>query len=321
MCMKTNLSFTLAFVCFSLFFSLSAQNINDGGFESKWETIQGFTGPYEDYSNSDKTDLIKTLNSLIDFEDIIETELTAFKESPGHDSDHAIRVVSKLFSGTLFVPGAFGSLTEGYAEEYLATGGITVQLPFRFKPLKFTGFYKYTPVAGDSAVIELEMYDEDLLLGGGYFREKNTVSDWTSFEIVVDYEIDYADPNEIRLLFVSSAGYDFGDLENCKGQVGSTLYIDDIAFHYELGLVEPLMEKCKVNVYPNPVMETVNFEFEKEIEGRLVIYNLQGMEVASSNFERGKNVNINLSNLATGTYLYRVIDGNLILTSGSLIKN
>ena len=55
------------------------------------------------------------------------------------------------------------------------------------------------------------------------------VSDWEDFSVNIEYVSDKA-PNCIQFFFTSSAGYDFEDLYNCVGGIGSELYIDDIAF-------------------------------------------------------------------------------------------
>jgi hypothetical protein len=55
------------------------------------------------------------------------------------------------------------------------------------------------------------------------------VSDWEDFSLDINY-LKEGTPNCIQFFFTSSAGYDFVDLYNCKGGIGSQLFIDDIAF-------------------------------------------------------------------------------------------
>ena len=122
----------------------------------------------------------------------------------------------------------------------------------------------------------------------------------------------------MTLIFASSAGYNFAVLDKCKGEEGSTLWLDNIAFEYEGGLIEPLTERKTSKAYPNPASDVVTISFDQVLNGNLVIYNMLGAEVAVQQVN-GDKVETNITNFATGSYFYRVIEGNMIRTTGKFI--
>ena len=317
--------FLLVAVCST---SLFAQRVIENGSFENWEMVPwGGGNYYEELSASGTPNLLKTLNDLIPVDELgLPTKATAFKINDATAGAHAIKLVTAIFgndSSFLVVPGVVGTISPNYIETFLNEDGyISVSLPFTHKPTKLTGMYKYEPVNGDSAVIEVEIYSDDLTLATGYFREKNTISEWTAFDINIDHDPTLLEEytTEIRLLFISSAGYNFDNLMECKGQEGSALYLDDLKFEYgNIGLVEYIMPKVTVKTFPNPVAETAQFEFNEEVSGLLAFYDMQGRVITSVAVE-GNNAKVNLSGLSHGNYIYRLIKGNEILCSGKIVK-
>lgn len=302
----------------SLFGAAVAQSdIPDGGFEN-WTD----KGSYIDYG----TDLLMTLNGLYDMNGVeMETALTAFRESNAYEGNYAIRLTSVWFGGdAIFVPGALATLnepeTDNYVSDFLDLHCIKLTESYEFKPWRLTGYYKYAPVNGDSAAIELKFYQQNgnVLSTCEKYVITEAADQWTPFDITTGLQNSIYGVAEISLVFASSAAYDFADLEQCEGQAGSSLYLDGLAFRYDnepLGLIEPLIPVVKTSVYPNPTTENVNFDFNKDVNANLVIYNINGQQIATSQIN-GNHAEYNASALTNGTYLYRIIDGNTILSSG-----
>jgi alpha-tubulin suppressor-like RCC1 family protein len=65
-----------------------------------------------------------------------------------------------------------------------------------------------------------------------------------------------------------------------------------------------------VKIYPNPVRDLLNFSFESEISS-IKFYNLLGQEVLSKSL-KAKEGNLDVSKLASGTYLMRVIINDIV---------
>jgi len=313
---KTLLSLLMAVV---MTVGAMAQEFPDGGFEN-W-TYQNSQGGYWDY----QTDILMTLNGLYEMNGVEMTTFpTAFRETQNvHGGNYALRLTSVWFgTDAIFVPGALATLNEpignDYVSDFLDLGEINLKEAFAFKPWRLTGYYRYEPVAGDSAAIEMKFYlGNSVHSTCGKFLIYET-PEWTAFDIATGLENSYLDVDMMSMVFASSAHYNFANLEECDGQAGSSLYLDDLAFRYDnspMGLVEPLIPVVKTTVYPNPSADMVHFDFNKEVNARLVIYNISGAQIFEQNVN-GNNAEYNASALANGTYLYRIIEGNTILSSG-----
>lgn len=104
---------------------------------------------------------------------------------------------------------------------------------------------------------------------------------------------------------------------NGQGRLGDGTTIDRITLTpiacptTNLG-VDDFTETNTVKVYPNPVNDILNISFEQGISA-VVVYNLLGQEVFSKPFNSNE-VSINMSNLASGTYLVKVNAGNATKT-------
>lgn len=301
--------FTLGSVC--------AQNLPDGSFENWIEGSSSEGVPYLTYEN----DVLRCLNSLYEIPaDPFPCELTAFRETDCVDGLYAIKLVTTWFgTNAILVPGALATLSEDYVSEYLENQTIETKQQHSFKPWKVTGYYKYAPVNGDSAVIALDFYRNNTVISTcAPFKITAAQPAWTPFEIVTGLENQAMGVTHVSMIFASSAKYDFRNLEECQGQAGSSLYLDNLQFHYETGLVEPIMHVVKTNVYPNPSADNVRFDLNKEVNGRLVVYSIEGNEISARNFA-GNHVDYNVSDLSDGIYLYRIIDGNTVLSSGRFV--
>lgn len=108
-------------------------------------------------------------------------------------------------------------------------------VPFTMKPKTLNGYYNYSPTNGDSALasVLLTKYNTGTssrdTVGYGEFVVKTKVSNYTAFSVSIDYT--YANgteiPDSVLVMFASSKG-----IEGLKGEVGSTLYIDNCGFNY-----------------------------------------------------------------------------------------
>lgn len=316
---KILLSFLMA-VAMTL--GLTAQNIPDGGFEN-WTWKPGHGG-YWDY----ESDILMTLNSLYEMDGVeMTTCLTAFRENANvHEGSYAMKLTSGWFGTNLiFVPGALASLNEPYGDDFVSdfldVGEINIKVYFAFKPWRLTGYYRYEPVNGDSASIDMKFYFGNTVTSTCEKFIIHATPEWTAFDIETGLANSYLEVDKMSMVFSASADYHFENLELCAGQQGSTLYLDDIAFRYDdepFGLVEPLIPVVKTKVYPNPSADMVHFDFNKEVNARLVVYNISGAQIAEMNVN-DNHADFNASTLTNGTYLYRIIEGNTILSSGRFV--
>ena len=307
-----------------------AQNeaLPDGKFEYwKQEKLYGSEETYDDVAHP----FWKSLNMLATLPpDMFTGPVTVFKDKgrSGAEGDFAPKMVSNFLkfgeNKEIFLPGVVGALTV-LIDEQSATFG----RPFTSRPKAIRGYMKYTPVSGDSASIFVEIYKFDQTLGRrqkiGFVEKfyKETIKDWTKFELPIEYvdaeEDEKMTPDSATVLFVSSGGYNWDDLFECKGQIGSTLWVDDCEFVYDNGSTGTANEEAhalKTSVYPNPATDELNLFVEEEAQ--LLLMNQAGQVLRRQAVKMGEN-QINIGDLKVGFYTYQVV-GAQKSGSGKFIK-
>ncbi len=162
--------------------------------------------------------------------------------------------VPKVTAGSMFLGtfNAFSAVTEGDAMKSTKFG-----IVYDKKPLKVKGYYKYTPgtdfyegstlnpdradaCALSAILYEVENEDETLDGNNVYSSDKivamakmtdaNTVTDWTEFELNLEYKKDY-DPTKMYKFAVIFSASEDGAAYNAA--VGSTLWIDEVTIENE----------------------------------------------------------------------------------------
>ena len=218
-------------------------DIVDGGFENCWYKQEMSNEIYVEYQSSVFYSL-NSLHALLDVQSMMLTSspITAYREkNDPHSGKSCMKLVTGLLTdgqGSLLIPGAMAPLDENFVDQFLnSADGINVKKPYSDKPTAIKGFYKYLPVNGDEGSICVELFNGSEKIARGYQRFGSDVSQWTSFNIPIDYTINggslsTAQPTHISIIVSSSADYNFADLTNCQGQVGSTLWLDDISFEF-----------------------------------------------------------------------------------------
>lgn len=206
-------------------------NIKGGCFD-QWESVDD---GYGNICMEPAGDYLRTLNYL--------TTLPVSAGGPGPltaDSSrdyYSGRYAALLTTGTfspmgdpIIIPGIVGT-------DSLDIPNATIILGKRYtsKPLKFQGYYKYQPVGGDSALILVLLSKYNTGAGHrdtvAFVQQiiRNAVNTYTPIDLSLNY-YNAETPDSLTLIISSSAAVNFVDLMNCKGQVGSKLWIDEIQF-------------------------------------------------------------------------------------------
>ena len=293
-----------------------AQQLPDGGFED-WKTGKTYQGnAYDDLANP----FWQTLNVLSTLQPEMGTgPVVVFKEQgktgfcPRMESNQLT-----LGEKTIFLPGMIGSITVIIDKQTAQFGR-----PYTGRPTALKGVMKYKPVNNDSAAIFVEVYKtsengQRQKITRNEVIYKDAIEDWTEFEIPLEYMSDET-PDSICVLFVSSAGYDFEDLFNCKGQIGSTLWVDDCRFEgvsNEDNTANEAADMLNVRTYPNPATDVLNVVVEENAQ--LTILDQAGRILMQQAVVAGENA-LNIANLKAGFYTYRVM-GAQKNGSGKFIK-
>ncbi len=248
-------------------------------------------------------------------------KITTFKTEDAHLGNYAARIVTDLAD----LPGPndilqTGTLATGYFDEMaLPPSNLKDGVPFNGRPYRFKGYFKYFSVNHDSCDVYSLLYKWNSLthrrdtVAYAWKTDTIRVTEWTQFDVPYHYYSDET-PDTISIIFAPSAA---GDL--FEGQVGSTLYIDDISLEFENGVEWMLMSEITTRAYPNPVADRVTIELSEEIrQGTIVLYSFQGNECLRMHFT-GNIATLNVMDFPPGSYYYQVVDVKKIVSGGSFI--
>ena len=155
-----------------------------------------------------------------------------FKTDDAYSGNYAAKAVTNIAEG---MPLLAGSLSTGVFNVNLQNPlkSLITGVPYKSRPVRFQGYYKYMGVDGDSCEIRTTLSrwnpatKERDKVGEAIFRTTDLVADYLFF----DFEIIYfsADiPDTLDMVFAASAGGEY-----FLGEVGSTLYIDDFTLIFE----------------------------------------------------------------------------------------
>lgn len=153
---------------------------------------------------------------------------TVTKTTDSHSGTYAAKLTTQQW-GTLTIPGLLLS-----GDFDIQNPNFLVQgQPFTEMPTAFRGWYKFSPVAGDSAGIAALLVRWNAssqrrdTIALAVLSVTAAVSNWIPFDLPFVIQQQGVTPDSILVALVSS-----GDGQNFNGQVGSTLWIDDLELDY-----------------------------------------------------------------------------------------
>jgi len=317
--------YLLAFCFLFSAFSLKAQQyqLPSSGFEDGWSFKPGPNGvSFWEF----KTNFFYTLNSLRGVDNTQGlAKITVERDGNAQQGNYCIKLISgdiPVGADDVFLPGLVGTINDDFVKEFLESGGnVTIHEDwYGFDtPHALEGWYKYNPVGGDSALIDIgfhlngsnPVFVEKLIL-------KNNVNNWTKFRIEIPQQYWDVEFTGIRVLFVASAGVNFQQLKQCKGKIGSTLWIDNIYLDYTVGIKQNLSSTLSAKAFPNPATDVLNIELNENFSGKILIYSLLGGLVMEERVN-GTESQFNISNLPTGNYIYKLMNENTIFAQGKFV--
>lgn len=302
---------TLLILLCTLSLELLAQQIPNNSFET-WEPQLNNT--YEEPGGN----WWATLNFLRGFGS--SAPVTVKKSTSAQAGQYAAEITTGTF-GSFTIPGLLVSGTVGEIDIVNPTDVIQRGQPFTATPEKLTGYYKHSPVNGDSAaaIVLLTKYNSNtsqrdtVAIAETYFY--TSVSTYTAFESILDYQMTGVTPDSITIVLVSSAA-----AENLAGQPGSTLFIDDLALSYIQGIEQDVFNTIIVQAYPNPTIDRVTFTTAGPPAARSVIlYDELGRNCFEAPFNN-TSIEADISSLANGKYLFAVQENSKIVSTGTILK-
>ncbi len=138
-----------------------------------------------------------------------------------------------------------------------------------------------------------------------YSNGKDYESDITDF-IHEEIALDITEPVDTLVMQIWN-----GDIE------GSELQIDNIELHYPLG-IQNNMEISELKAFPVPAVNTLKFEIKslKNSPLRIEITGMNGKKIIEKEFSLSSGthqLNMDISQLPPGTYIYNIITGNNVI--------
>lgn len=186
------------------------------------------------------------------------TTLGSSNSVPVEGSDARNGKAGKLETVSVALVGyAAGNLLIGNYSTNLSNMAASVQFGRSYngaRPVKLSGYYKYTPgtsmnkngkipsdrtLTVDECDIYIKLWSGDAVIAESHFVTNQTVSDYTHFELPIEYTNMTKRPDKITIVATSSrygGEFEGSGMLNTKvvGQVaeGSTLWVDDFELSY-----------------------------------------------------------------------------------------
>ncbi len=118
-------------------------------------------------------------------------------------------------------------------------------------------------------------------------------------------------PDSVYVVLVSSGAGGEG-----QGQVGSTLFIDNVLFDYTTGIVPLFGTSVAVDIYPIPATHQLTVQLSEALhQASLEIYNLQSQLMLQTPLS-DLQTQLDVSSLSAGAYTYRITAAGMPVKKG-----
>jgi len=186
---------------------------------------------YPNYESPAPEGVWTSANKIVDLNSAIYPQLL-FRTDDAHSGNYAAKAVSNTAEG---MPLLTGSLSTGLFNVNLDNflKSMIIGVPYKSRPVRFQGYYKYLPEQNDSCEIRTSLtrwnFDtkEQDKVGEAVFRTQDTIAEYTYFDLEFVYFLE-GDPDTIDMVFAASAGGEY-----FIGEVGSTIFADDFTLTFE----------------------------------------------------------------------------------------
>jgi hypothetical protein len=122
---------------------------------------------------------------------------------------------------------------------------------------------------------------------------------YQAFDLVLNYYDLLETPDSINIVFSSSAEGD-----NFQGQVGSTLFIDEISLDYTPTAIQNSVENSFSVIYPNPATTDLFIHLNSETKlATFLLYNMEGQLLTKTTFTSPDNY-FDVTKYKAGMYFY-----------------
>jgi hypothetical protein len=276
-------------------YTASAQTIVNPGFESAATAVSGFVSTYQ--TAGWNVLFNGSLDASTKTEGLNSCKLQVLKDAA---------LNSTLSWGDSIIPGFISQELLG-----LVSNPADFQVSFD---------YKFAPVGGDSAYLQVVIYDtltadvsgqpsNDRALYYGYLELTSAVANWTN-KVLTMTPVPNATGTANRIL-ISATCSETGYFNLAQPHVGTSFWLDNFKKGY-VGIEENTASTVKV--FPNPANDVLNIKADGEISN-VTITTLEGKVVSSTT-----SSSVNVAELTAGMYIYQVMVNGKVST-GNFVKN
>jgi hypothetical protein len=287
---KTTLTLLILFVSALFVGNTFAQNqIPNADFES-WS---GGTPTSWDTSNEN---ILGT-----DFICVTQDQTTPYS---GTSSAKVQSVMHNIFIvGPVTMPGIL-TLGDVVIDILNATGTVVGGVPVSGLPKFLKGYYKYTPVAGDSCImgIGLTRWNGNSSDTIAYAVKSfgDLITTWQEFSIPIEYET-WIEPDSMNILFVSS-NIAFGSPTG-----GSTMWVDSLWLEYSQVSVNDVGFNRECIVYESSDGSSIIVSTPGKKARKIELFSLNGNILQTVEKPSSEKVALSINSLSSGIYIVRVI--------------
>ena len=185
------------------------------------------------------------------------------------------------------------------------------------RPSKLKGYYKYSPVGGDTMAIVIGLFKWNELeqnldsIGGGLFFTANTITTYSRFEIPIEYFVPDEEADTMYIMMFSSTD---------TYHEGSVLKVDDLTLDYSGAGINNNYYTDKINCYPNPADDCLFIELISPLEnGEVIITNILGSEVYKVRISNNDENKIPVGFLNNGIYFATISSNNRQIYSRKIL--
>lgn len=224
-----------------------------------------------------------------------------------HSGQYALRIQNVVgnFGDTL------GFATNGYFGNDNFAGGMGIIQ----NPVKVSGYYKYAPVANDTALVGIFISKFDPTFGVSVRLDSMLIklpaaNNYTYFELPLNYN-GWPVADTLNITFAS------GNFQNDSSLLvpGSVLIVDDLEVFYNPVSVQDIKFESAVPVYPNPAQNVLYIKLTKENANQIFkLFDAKGALVFEGKcaYQEGMVASMDISQVPQGLYFYQVLNGTSV---------
>jgi hypothetical protein len=179
-------------------------------------------------------------------------------------------------------------------------------------PIKVTGFYKYSPIGNDSALVGVYISKFDATFGISVDLDSSLIklpaaATYTYFEVPLYYN-GWPIADSLNITFASGNFQD--DISLLVP--GSVLLVDDIEVLYNPVSVQDFNFQKTSTVFPNPAQNVLYIKMtENATNQSFKLFDAKGTLVFEGNchYQEGRIASMDISEVPQGLYFYQINNG------------